>query len=102
MDGASQLQLLLLVMLPLSLPVLATLAVLTFIWSWSDLLISIVLVQDPAKRLLTPATALLSDQYSTNVPKNAAGVLIAIVPMLIVFLIGQRALVRGILAGVGK
>jgi ABC-type glycerol-3-phosphate transport system permease component len=101
-DGASQWQLLLRVIMPLSLPVLATLAVLTFIWSWSDLLISIVLVQDPAKRLLTPATALLSDQYSTNVPKNAAGVLIAIVPMLIVFLIGQRALVRGILAGVGK
>jgi ABC-type glycerol-3-phosphate transport system permease component len=36
------------------------------------------------------------------VPKNTAGVLIAILPLLAVFLLGQRSLVRGILAGVGK
>jgi raffinose/stachyose/melibiose transport system permease protein len=101
-DGATRLQLLLRVIVPLSKPVLATLAVLTFIWSWSDLLISVVLVQDPGRRLLTPATALLADQFSTNVPRNAAGVLIAILPMLLVFLVGQRSIVRGILAGVGK
>jgi ABC-type glycerol-3-phosphate transport system permease component len=101
-DGASLLQLLWRVMLPLSRPVLATLAVLSFIWSWSDLLISIVLVQDPSRRLLTPATALLSDQYSTDIPKQAAGVLIAVLPMLFVFLLGQRSLVRGVAAGVGK
>jgi raffinose/stachyose/melibiose transport system permease protein/N-acetylglucosamine transport system permease protein len=101
-DGASSLQTLMRVLLPLSRPALATLGVLTFIWSWSDLLISVVLVQDPSKRLLTPATALLGDQFSTNVPKNTAGVLIAILPLLAVFLLGQRSLVRGILAGVGK
>jgi raffinose/stachyose/melibiose transport system permease protein/N-acetylglucosamine transport system permease protein len=101
-DGANALQVLLRVLMPLSKPALATLAVLTFIWSWSDLLISVVLVQDPSRRLLTPATALLSDQFSTNVPKNTAGVLIAILPLLAVFLLGQRSLVRGILAGVGK
>jgi ABC-type glycerol-3-phosphate transport system permease component len=101
-DGASALQLLTRVMLPLSRPALATLAVLTFIWSWSDLLISVVLVQDPSRRLLTPATTLLNDQYNTNTPRATAGVLIAIVPMLVVFLVGQRSLVRGILAGVGK
>lgn len=101
-DGANSFQSLLRVLLPLSRPALATLAVLTFIWSWSDLLISVVLVQDPSRRLLTPATALLSDQFSTNVPKNTSGVLIAILPLLAVFLLGQRSLVRGILAGVGK
>jgi raffinose/stachyose/melibiose transport system permease protein len=101
-DGANAFQLLTRVMLPLARPALATLAVLTFIWSWSDLLISVVLVQDPSRRLLTPATALLNDQYNTNTPRNTAGVLIAILPMLLVFLLGQRSLVRGILAGVGK
>ena len=101
-DGANSFQLLRSVLLPLSMPAMATLAVLTFVWSWSDLLISIVLVQDPSRRLVTPATALLADQYSTDIPKNAAGVLIAILPMLAVFLFGQRFLVRGILAGVGK
>jgi ABC-type glycerol-3-phosphate transport system permease component len=101
-DGASALQLFLRVLLPLSRPVLATLAVLTFVFSWADLLIAVVLVQDPDKRLLTPATALLSDQYSTNIPQQAAGVAIAILPMLAAFVVGQRWLVRGITAGVGK
>jgi len=101
-DGATPLQQLRYVIIPLSKPVLATLAVLTFVWSWSDLLISVVLVQDPAKRLLIPSTALLNDKFSSDVPRNAAGVLIALLPILLVFLAGQRALVRGIMAGVGK
>lgn len=102
LDGASRMQVFAQVVLPLARPALATLAVLTFVWSWSDLLISVVMVQDAARRTLTTAVTLLSDQYSTDIPRNAAGVLIGLIPMLLVFLIGQRYLVRGILAGVGK
>jgi ABC-type glycerol-3-phosphate transport system permease component len=102
LDGASPFQQLRHIIVPLSRPVLATLAVLSFVWSWSDLLIAVVIVQDPAMRLLIPSTALLSDRFVSNVPANAAGVVIALVPILLVFLVGQRALVRGITAGVGK
>lgn len=102
LDGASPLQMFRHVVLPLAKPALATLAVLAFVWSWSDLLISVVLVQDAGKRTLTTAVTLLADQFSTNIPRNAAGVLLALIPMLVVFLYGQRFLVRGILAGVGK
>ena len=101
-DGASELQQLFRLLLPLSRPALATLAALSFLWSWSDLLISIVLVQDPAKRTVTTAVSGLADQYSTNTPRLAAGVLIALVPTLIVFAFGQRYIARGITAGVGK
>jgi ABC-type glycerol-3-phosphate transport system permease component len=59
-------------------------------------------VQDPDARLLTPATALLSDRYNSDTPKVAAGVLIAILPMLAAFLVGQRWIVRGMTAGVSK
>jgi multiple sugar transport system permease protein len=101
-DGASRLRVFLRIVLPLSRSALATLAVLTFVWSWGDLLISIVLVQAPALRTLMPSAALLAGQFNTNVPVNAAATVIAIVPMLLVFLIGQRFLQRGILAGLGK
>jgi ABC-type glycerol-3-phosphate transport system permease component len=101
-DGASLLQQLRHVIVPLSRPMLTTLAVFSFIWSWSDLLAAVVIVQDPPKRLLIPATALLSDVHTSNVPRSAAAVLIALAPMVLVFLLGQRALVRGILSGVGK
>lgn len=101
-DGATLFQQLRYVVVPLARPVLVTLAVFAFIWSWSDLLGAVVIVQDPGQRLLVPATALLSDVHNGNIPRNAAGVVIAMVPMLFVFVLGQRALVRGILAGVGK
>jgi len=43
-----------------------------FIACWSDLLISVVLVQDPDTRLLTPATALLSDRYNSGIDAYAS------------------------------
>lgn len=101
-DGASRPQILRYVVLPLLRPVLATLSVLAFVWSWSDLLISIVLIQDPGRRTLIPATALLTTRYNTDLPANAAAVVIALLPMLLVFLLGQRHLRRGLLAGIGK
>lgn len=101
-DGASFFTVFSRVLLPMSRPVLGTLAVLTFVWSWSDLLLAVVLVQAPGSRLLIPATALFADRYNTDTPQLAAGALIALMPMVVVFLIGQRALVRGITAGMGK
>lgn len=101
-DGASLYQQLRHVIVPLSRPMLVTLGVFSFIWSWSDLLAAVVIVQEPSKRLLVPATALLSDVHSGNLPRNTAAVVIALVPMIVVFLFGQRALVRGITSGVGK
>lgn len=101
-DGASVWQQLIHMVVPLARPMIVTLAVLTFIWSWGDLLAGVVIVQDPDKRLLVPATALLNDIHLSNIPRTAAAVVIAMAPMVVVFLVGQRALVRGILAGAGK
>jgi raffinose/stachyose/melibiose transport system permease protein len=101
-DGAARWAQFRRIVLPLSKPAMATIAVLAFVWSWSDLLLAIVLIQNPAQRTLIPATTLLTNRYNTDLPANAAAVVLALLPMLIVFLGGQRFLQRGILAGVGK
>lgn len=101
-DGASVFTQYRRLVLPLSRPALATLGALVFVWSWSDLLLALILIQDSSSRPLIPATALLADRYLSDVPSQAAGVLIALIPMLVVFLIGQRYLKRGIMAGIGK
>lgn len=101
-DGANVWQQLVYMIVPLAKPMIATVAILSFVWSWGDLLAGVVIVQDPDRRLLVPATALLNDIHLSNIPRTAAAVLIAITPMFIVFMVGQRALVRGILAGSGK
>ncbi|WP_332643548.1 carbohydrate ABC transporter permease [Aeromicrobium sp.] len=102
LDGANPWQQLAYIVLPLCKPIVATLAVLAFVATWSDLLAGVVLIQDPEKRLLIPATALLNDLHVSNVPRTAAAVVIAMAPMFVVFLVGQRSLARGILAGIGK
>ena len=51
---------------------------------------------------MTAAVALLADQYTTNTPRMAAGVLIALRSDAAVFAVGQRYIARGITAGVGK
>jgi raffinose/stachyose/melibiose transport system permease protein len=101
-DGASTLRQFVHLILPLSRPALATLSTLVFVWCWSDLLLSLILIQDAGHRTLIPATSLLADRYNSDVPAQAAGVFIALIPMLVVFLLGQRYLKKGIMAGVGK
>jgi ABC-type glycerol-3-phosphate transport system permease component len=101
-DGAGMWQMFRRIVVPLLRPAIATLAVLTFVWSWSDLLMALVIIQDSTSRTLIPATALLTNRYNTDIPGNAAAVVIALIPMLVVFLLGQRFLQRGILAGVGR
>jgi ABC-type glycerol-3-phosphate transport system permease component len=101
-DGAGMWQTFRRIAMPLLRPAIATLSVLTFVWSWSDLLMALVIIQNATSRTLIPATALLTNRFNTDIPGNAAAVVIALIPMLVVFLLGQRFLQRGILAGVGK
>lgn len=102
-DGASVATQFLRIVLPLSLPALATLMALGFVWSWGDLLISVVLVQDETRRTLTTASAaLVSGRFDYDPQLAAATVLISMVPVIFVFMASQRALVRGLTGGVGK
>jgi ABC-type glycerol-3-phosphate transport system permease component len=101
-DGASALQQFLRIVLPLSKPALGTLTALSFIWSWGDLLLGLVLLNDPSKFPVTVAAAGLVQQLNANTQQTAAAGLIATVPMIAVFLFAQRAIVRGVTAGVGK
>jgi len=102
MDGASLLQQLTRVVVPLSTPALGTIAALTFVWMWGDLLLAVILLQDPAKFTAVVGAATLVGQFRANVQESAAAALLVIVPMLVVFLIAQRAIVRGFTAGIGR
>lgn len=101
-DGASSVRQFVSIVIPLARPILATLAVLTFVWSWGDLLLSVVLIENPALRTVVPATAVFANRYNAQIPVSAAAVLIGLVPMLLVFAAGQRFLKLGILSGIGK
>jgi raffinose/stachyose/melibiose transport system permease protein len=101
-DGANLLQHFLWIVVPLARPALATVATLVFMWSWGDLLLAVVMLQDPSSFTLPVAAETLVQRQNPNLQVSAAAAAIAIFPLLALFLVSQRALVRGLTAGVGK
>jgi raffinose/stachyose/melibiose transport system permease protein len=101
-DGATLWQQYLRIVLPLSLPALGAVAALTFVYAWGDLLLAVVLLQDPAKFTVVPSAATLVGRFDAAIQATTAAALITILPSLAVFLVAQRAIVKGITGGFSK
>lgn len=101
-DGAGEAGIWWKIMLPLSKPVLATVAVFAFLFSWNDYLGPLLYVND--QRLTTVALGLraFQSQSSTNWPLLMAGSVISVVPNLIIFTFGQKYFLEGTKAGAVK
>ncbi|MEA5596774.1 carbohydrate ABC transporter permease [Rivularia sp. UHCC 0363] len=95
-DGANRLQILWQVMLPLARPALVTLFLFTFIGEWNDLFKPLVFTTKPELRTVQLALAEFQEQFTNNWPLLMAAVTIATVPVMLLFLIGQRQFIRGI------
>jgi len=96
LDGANRLQILWRVMLPLSRPALVTLFLFTFIGEWNDLFKPLVFTTRPELRTVQLALAEFQEQFTNNWPLLMAAVAIATVPVVLLFLAGQRQFIRGI------
>jgi multiple sugar transport system permease protein len=95
LDGASEARTFIKVVLPMSRPVLAVQAVLTFIAAWNSFLWPLVIANDQSKYTLSVGLALLNQQQFVNPGLQMAGAALMVVPILIVFVIFQRHIVRG-------
>lgn len=96
LDGANRLQILWRVMLPLARPALVTLFLFTFIGEWNDLFKPLVFTTRPELKTVQLALASFQEQFTNNWPLMMAAVVIATVPVVLLFLIGQRQFIRGI------
>jgi len=96
-DGTSELGIFARIMLPLTKPALATLGILTFLGSWNNFLWPLVVAQTEDKYTLPVALALYSTgQNSQNFGLLMAGAVVVVVPVLVIFLVFQRQVTRGI------
>jgi multiple sugar transport system permease protein len=102
LEGANELQVLLKVALPLSLPALAVLATLQFTWIWNDFLWPLIFTQSDDKRTIMLGIAFLKGQYSVAWGIQGALSLAASLPTLIVFLFFQRYFIKGMTMGAVK
>ncbi|MBO1741380.1 carbohydrate ABC transporter permease [Leifsonia sp. TF02-11] len=97
LDGAGSARTFFQVMLPLSGPALATLGILTFTYWWNDLLLPLVMINDTETQTLPVGLVLLAGRFSTgSLGTIAAGITMAIIPVLLVFLVAQRYIVQSI------
>lgn len=95
-DGANVPQTFWRIMLPLAAPGMLALGVLVAIWSWNDLLWPLVVNTDPVTMPVSAGLATLQGEHVTNYPVLMAGSLLASLPMIALFVVFQRYLLRGI------
>jgi multiple sugar transport system permease protein len=96
LDGANRWQVLTKIMLPLSRPALVTLFLFTFIGEWNDLFKPLVFTTRPELRTVQLALSEFQEEFTNSWSLLMAAVVIATIPVLILFLIGQKQLIQGI------
>jgi ABC-type glycerol-3-phosphate transport system permease component len=101
-DGASTWRVLRFVISPLAAPAIVTVMVVNAVWVWNELLIAVVFLQDNDARTLTAGLTFFQGRFLTNDPLVMTGALIASLPMLALYIAGQRFFIRGLSAGFGK
>jgi multiple sugar transport system permease protein/raffinose/stachyose/melibiose transport system permease protein len=87
---------------PIAIPAIATVTVLQFIQIWDDLLVGLLFIQNTNERPITVGLAILAAGRTTSIPALMAGSLISALPAMIVYLIFQRYLVKGLTMGIDR
>ncbi|HOW27796.1 MAG TPA: carbohydrate ABC transporter permease [Elusimicrobiota bacterium] len=95
-DGCSEFRIYWSIILPLCRPVLATLAIFTFMGSWNDFLWPLIVLFREEKYTLPVALANLNGQYPTSFGLLMAAAVVVVLPVILVFLMAQKYVIRGI------
>jgi multiple sugar transport system permease protein len=96
LDGCNPLNFYLLILLPNSKPILATLAVMTFQGAWNDFLWPLVMLSSEGKRTLAVGLSYLVGQYTTRWEIQMAGSVLTVLPIIILFFLLQRYFIQSI------
>ena len=97
-DGCSRLGVLYRVVLPLSMPALATLGIVTFLWTWNDFLWPLIAISSTDQSTVQLGLASFQGAHQTRWTLLMAGNVVALAPMLLVFVFAQRWFVQSIAA----
>jgi raffinose/stachyose/melibiose transport system permease protein len=98
-DGANTFMILTRVLIPTAVPQVLALAVLTFVWTWNDLLVPLVLLSG-GQHVTAPMTlAVFQGQHATNYAYLSAAALMTALPVIVVYVALQRSFTRGVMAG---
>lgn len=103
-DGYKTLGMLTNIVLPMTLPALATTGILTFIFAWNEYIFALTFITEEAKKTIPVATAQLGGASLFDIPYGpiAAATVLGTLPLVILVLVFQRQIVQGLTAGAVK
>ncbi|MDU4696944.1 MAG: carbohydrate ABC transporter permease [Paenibacillus sp.] len=90
------------IMLPMSVPALATVTILSFLHSWNDFSFALVFINKTALKTLPLAIANFADGYQTDYGLSLAGMTLSVIPTVILYLLFQEQMMKGMTAGAVK
>ena len=99
MDGASTWRVFRSIIFPLLMPMNATVGILTCVWAWNDFIMPLVVLTDPSARTLPLAQYVFQGQFNTDYTVAFASYLMAMAPLLIVYIFSQRWVISGVTRG---
>lgn len=99
LDGANRLQILRFVILPLSLPALATVAIFTFQTTWNDFVAPLIYLHDRSLYTVTLGLDFFRSSYDVNWAYLMAASLVTMLPVVLIFFLAQRYFIEGIHLG---
>ncbi|MGL4452199.1 MAG: carbohydrate ABC transporter permease [Sarcina sp.] len=101
-DGCSNFMFLLKVLLPISKPAIASLSIYTFINTWNQYLWPLLTINNNSKRTVQIGISMLQFSEGKSYGVVLAGALLILIPSILIFIIGQKSLVRGMTSGAVK
>ncbi|MBB5325742.1 raffinose/stachyose/melibiose transport system permease protein [Anoxybacillus tepidamans] len=102
MDGCGVFRIFWHIILPMTRPALATVVILNFINNWNEFSFALVLVNDESLKTLPLGLANFAGQFTTNYGAQMAGLTLAIIPTIIIYVLLEEHLVKGMTAGAVK
>ncbi len=98
-DGCSKLQTYFYIIFPLLKPIAVTVAILNGMWIWNDFLLPSLVLQEKALRTIPLSTKYFFGTYQADWTLAMAGLILAIIPIVIFYFIAQRQIIKGVLDG---
>ena len=102
LDGAGTWRIFWTIIFPLMGPINATIAITTALWAWNDFLMPLIVLTDQTSQTIPLAQYVFSSQFATNYPMAFSSYLMALAPILIVYLFAQKWVISGVMKGAVK
>lgn len=101
-DGAGTWTIFFKIIWPLMGPINATIAITTTLWAWNDFLMPLIILTDSSQTTIPLAQYVFSSQFATNYPVAFSSYLMAMLPVLIVYIFAQKWVIGGVMRGAVK